>query len=86
MPNKVKSLMLGDPCVVRQELLADYQFNIYSRVSAIINNNGIFQYILWDGNIYPIEHLDVPTQQELISYFGFAWDVRTRAREIIKQP
>ena len=83
MPNKVKSLQIGEPCVVRQELLQNYKFNIYSRVSAIINNNGQFQYILWDGNIYPIEHLDVPTTEELISYFGFAWDARTRARTII---
>ena len=85
MKNNIKSLRIGEECVVRQELLKDYQFNIYSRVSAIINNNGIFQYILWDGNIYPIEHLDVPTTEELINYFGFAGDVRTRARTLINQ-
>ena len=55
----------------------------YSNITPNINNNGTFQYILWDGNIYQIEHLDVPTTEELISYFGFAWDARTRARTII---
>lgn len=84
MPNKVKSLSIWDPCVVRQELLQNYTFNIYSRVSAIINNNGTFQYILWDGNVYGIEHLDVPSTEELISYFGFAGDTRTRMRELLK--
>jgi hypothetical protein len=83
--NKVKSLNIDDPVVVRQELLKDYTFAIYSKVSAIINTNGTFQYILWDGNVYGIEHLDVPTQEELISYFGFAGDVRTRSRELINK-
>ena len=83
MPNKIQSLNIDDPVVVRQELLKDYRFNIYSKVSAIINNNNRFQYLLWDGNVYPIEHLDVPTTEELISYFGFAGDSRTRARTII---
>lgn len=84
MTSKIQSLNIDDPVVVRQELLKDYTFNIYSKVSAIINNNNRFQYVLWDGNVYPIEHLDVPTTEELISYFWFAWDVRTRARTIIK--
>jgi len=81
---KIQSLNIDDPVVVRQELLKDYTFAIYSKVSAIINNNGTFQYILWDGNVYGIEHLDVPTTEELISYFGFAGDTRTRMRQILK--
>lgn len=85
MPNKIKSLNIDDPVVVRQELLKDYTFNIYSKVSAIINNNNRFQYVLWDGNVYGIEHLDVPSTEELISYFGFAGDVRTRVRTLINQ-
>ena len=82
----IKSLNIDDPVVLESDLSVDYAFAMYSKVAAIINDNGSYKYILGDGKLYNLEQLRTPTDKELISYFGKIIDpTRISARRILER-
>ena len=82
----IKSLNIDDEVVLESDLSVDYKFAMYSKVSAIINDNGAYKYMLWDGKLYSIEQLRTPTDKELISYFGKIINpTRINARRILEK-
>lgn len=82
----IKSLNIDDEVVLEADLSVDYTFAMYSKVAAIINDNGAYKYMLGDGKLYSIDQLRTPTDKELISYFGKIINpTRIKARRILEK-